>query len=164
MNARTFAIIGMRLLAALSFIRTINAISLWIAEKNIAIGYKAEIFGASYVMTVIGLCALPFLVGVAIWFYAPKLADYFCKDTIEATNTRLASDPDFLTMGLVAIGVLVLVNALPTLLFDLFQVLFVHHGAQTVSWNIMVIPAIKIAMCMYVILRANKLSKLFFNH
>ena len=163
MNARTFAIIGIRLLAALSFIRTISAISLWAAEKNIAIGYKADIFGASYIVTVVALCAVPFVVGILAWIYAPKLATYFCRGTDEAGAPLSLSDgPNFLSMGLVAVGVLILINVLPLLIFNTLQLAFAHHST-TLAWESVVVPAIKIGLCLYVITRASKLSNLFFS-
>ena len=161
MDARTFAIVGIRLLAALSFIRTINAISLWIAEKNIDIGNKADIFGLSYVLTVVILCSIPFIVGMLIWIYAPKLATIFCKEINVhpegAAETH--QQPDFLTIGLIAIGVLILINVMPILLMNCFNILFAP-GA-TMGWESVVTPLIKIALCTYVILRANKLSAAF---
>lgn len=160
MQAKTFTIIGIRLLAALSLIRTINSISLWTAEQH---GHAAlSITGGSLL-----IASIPVVLGLFLWIYAPKLVALFgvgSDATFDADNSKpsesgnLLKKEDFLTIGLVTIGTLILMNAIPTILITSAEWLF---AAAPIDWLILATPAIKIALCVMLIANAKKLSGYF---
>lgn len=165
MNARLFSISGLRLLAALSFIKAINGISLWMANLGFDIRHETEVFGFLYVATIIVLCAIPFLVGAIVWLYAPKIADLFFRDLPtedpdKSTKSSKKETPDFLAIALVAVSVLILINVIPNFAVNLYTQLF-ELAEKGKGWNTVFIPMAKITLCFLLILRAKALASLF---
>lgn len=111
MQAKTFSTIGLRLLAGLSIVRTINSVSLWAVEQHDT--PSITINGGSLL-----LVSIPIILGIFLWIAAPKLSFLLMpeKQPEPAEENTLLSKEDFLTIGLIAIGILILINAISTVL------------------------------------------------
>lgn len=152
MQAKTLIIVGIRLLAALSFIRTIDSIALWTAEQQIrtAISFKAS---------ALTIAVVPIIIGLFLWIAAPKLVALFGVENDATPNQSKPLDKQsILTIGLICIGVLTIMNALPVFLMICLEAITTDNA---IDWLLAATPLLKITLCLFLIFKANSFVTLF---